>query len=212
MSAWADNSAMILNPRLLLMTLAAWLLLLVGALAGPNSANSANSGESALGGYQPNYQVELGKVLSKPLNTMGIYLDFKKAALGFSIGTEVIPKTNTQANSGTRAGATDAEAGNSSPLITVASPFNTRGIDPSSPSVQTVKSDLYNQYKSSGLSDDLAQSLTNGNISSGSTIPTKRVVVQGETLYKFVPSGKAPGRSSYYFTKSELENFKNNPK
>ena len=75
------------------MTLAAWLLLLVGALAGPNSANSANSGESALGGYQPNYQVELGKVLSKPLNAMGIYLDFKKAALGFSIGTEGIPKT-----------------------------------------------------------------------------------------------------------------------
>jgi len=36
---------MILNPRLLLMTLAAWLLLLVGALAGPNSANG---GESAL--------------------------------------------------------------------------------------------------------------------------------------------------------------------
>ena len=75
---------MILNPRLLLITLTAWLLLLVGALAGSNSS------ESALGGYQPNYQVELGKVLSKPLNAMGIYLDFKKAALGFSIGTEVI--------------------------------------------------------------------------------------------------------------------------
>ena len=30
-------------------------------------------------------------------------------------------------------------------------------------------------------------------------------------LYKFVPSGKAPGRSSYYFTKSEFENFKKNP-
>ena len=91
MSAWADNSAMILNSRLLLMTLVAWLLLLVGTLAGPNSTNS---GESALGGYQPSYQVEQGKVLSKPLNVMGIYLDFKKAALGFSIGTDGTSNTS----------------------------------------------------------------------------------------------------------------------
>lgn len=70
---------------------------------------------------------------------------------------------------------------------------------------------MYNEYKAADLSDDLAKNLTDGNIKSGSTIPTKRNVDQGETLYKFVPSGNAPGRSSYYFTKSEVEYFKNNP-
>ncbi|MGB4076075.1 hypothetical protein [Pseudomonas sp.] len=79
------------------------------------------------------------------------------------------------------------------------------------PSVQSIRTDLYSEYKAADLSDDLAINLADGNIRSGSTVPIKRNVDQGETLYKFVPSNNAPGRSSYYFTKSEVEYFKSNP-
>ena len=61
------------------------------------------------------------------------------------------------------------------------------------------------------MSNNLARDLADANIRSGSTIPTRREIEQDESLYKFVPSGNAPGRSSYYFKQSELEYFKRHP-
>ncbi|TXZ76534.1 filamentous hemagglutinin N-terminal domain-containing protein [Vibrio mimicus] len=108
-------------------------------------------------------------------------------------------------------GSTDSEAGLNSPLIASNSIFDAKGVDPTAPAVQDVRTDLYKEYKAAGVSDELAKSLADGNIKSGSTIPTKRTAKQGETLFKFVPSGNAPGRSSYYFTRTEYEYFKSNP-
>ncbi|MEF1253366.1 two-partner secretion domain-containing protein [Vibrio sp. M260112] len=108
-------------------------------------------------------------------------------------------------------GSTDSEAGLNSPLISSNSIFDAKGVDPTTPAVQDVRTDLYKEYKAAGVSDELAKSLADGNIKSGSTIPTKRTAKQGETLFKFVPSGNAPGRSSYYFTRTEYEYFKSNP-
>ncbi|MCG9781292.1 hemagglutinin repeat-containing protein [Vibrio brasiliensis] len=108
-------------------------------------------------------------------------------------------------------GSTDSEAGLNSPLISSNSIFDAKGVDPTAPAVQNVRTDLYKEYKAAGVSDELAKSLADGNIKSGSTIPTKRTAKQGETLFKFVPSGNAPGRSSYYFTRTEYEYFKSNP-
>jgi filamentous hemagglutinin len=126
-------------------------------------------------------------------------------------GTGVNAEGIAKANQGTQPGAVDNEAGLNSPLISLSSPFSTAGINPNLPSVQSIRADLYNEYKAAGLSAGLAKDLADGNIKSGSTIPIKRDVDQTETLYKFVPSGNSPGPSSYYFTKSEFDYFKSNP-
>jgi hypothetical protein len=105
----------------------------------------------------------------------------------------------------------DAEAGKNSPLIEDSSPFITNGLNPNSPGLEQVREEIVKEYLEANLSEKLARDLADGNISSSKTIPIKRIAFEGEELYKFVPSGKGIGNSSYYFTKEEYEFFIKNP-
>jgi hypothetical protein len=105
----------------------------------------------------------------------------------------------------------DAEASSNKALIDDHSQFITKGLDPNSPELQGIRQEIVNEYKNSDLPEKLAQDFADNNISSSKSIPRKRVAIDGEELYKFVPSNKRAGTSSYYFTKQEYKFYLDNP-
>jgi len=105
----------------------------------------------------------------------------------------------------------DAEASVNKALIDDNSPFITKGLDPNSPELQGIRQEIVNEYKNSDLPEKLAQDFADNNISSSKSIPKKRVAIDGEELYKFVPTNKRAGTSSYYFTKQEYKYYLDNP-
>jgi len=105
----------------------------------------------------------------------------------------------------------DAEASVNNALIDDHSPFITNGLDPNSPELQGIRLEIVNEYKNSDLPEKLAQDFADNNISSSKSIPSKRIAINGEELYKFVPSNKRAGNSSYYFTKQEYQVYLENP-
>ena len=77
--------------------------------------------------------------------------------------------------------------------------------------MQKVRSEIVSEYIAAGLNKNIAYDLADNNLLSSKTVPVKRVIPSSESLYKFVPANKEPGRSSYYFTESEYKYFKQNP-
>ncbi len=71
--------------------------------------------------------------------------------------------------------------------------------------------DLYNEMLSGyseSLPDHLKEKFLNQLIESGSDIPIKRTVRQGEELFKVIPKGNELTQSSYYLTKDQLDELK----
>src|SRR5690606_14949183 len=67
---------------------------------------------------------------------------------------------------------------------------------------------LIEQYKSQGMTDDMALLRSEELMASGSTYPKKIPLNEGDKLYKVVPEGSVPGKHSAYFgTKAEIESL-----
>lgn len=88
-------SATIASMRIRLakvIALAVQLILLACVLAPPVSA------KTALGGYQPNYEVALADVAAKSLSVLDNYLSYKTKALGCCVGPEAKPSGDKSVN------------------------------------------------------------------------------------------------------------------
>ena len=72
---------------------------------------------------------------------------------------------------------------------------------------QELYDDMLSGY-SEGLPDHLKEQFLNQLIESGSNIPVKRTVSQGDELFKVIPKGNELTQSSYYVTKAQLDELK----
>jgi len=84
--------------------------------------------------------------------------------------------------------------------------FKPQGLNPNE-IPQSLYNDMLSKY-SPLLSDAKKKEFLNGLIKSGSDIPVKNIVNQGEELVKIVPAGKDPGLSSFFMSKSEFAKLK----
>ena len=86
--------------------------------------------------------------------------------------------------------------------------FLPQGIDPPSISI-TLKNEIKNGLPQS-LPTNIKENIFNTLIQSSSTAPVKKVLNQGDELYKIVPKGNGYSQSSFYISKTEFNSLKNN--
>jgi hypothetical protein len=87
--------------------------------------------------------------------------------------------------------------------------FTPKGIKPESVPI-TIYNEMLNGY-SSTLNLQMKKEYLNLLIKSGRDVPIKVTLNQADELYKIVPKGNLPGKSSYYLSKTEYEMLKNSP-
>ncbi|MBB5211668.1 hypothetical protein [Microbulbifer hydrolyticus] len=85
--------------------------------------------------------------------------------------------------------------------------YKTHGVD-QTPMASAVGREMVAELESQGMSRAQAVMKAQEYLASGSELPVKKTVKKGETLYKLVPEGEAPGKYSAYFAElSDINGF-----